>query len=128
MLLVIACVCAIAISGLMLIVVLVRATDGGTGHAKPAAAQPQSQVQPSAAPTSVSHEPKLDSAAVEASIGTMLRSSYGITDVENVHCPEMMLSRPGTIYDCSLLVGGENKDVSVRVTTRQGTYEVSRPS
>ncbi|WP_169812521.1 DUF4333 domain-containing protein [Nocardia acidivorans] len=138
MLLVVASVCAIAVSGLMLIVVLVRATDGGTAPAKPAAAQPQPQAQPQpvarpqveppAAQSLAPHETRLDSAAVEASIGTMLRSSYGITDVENVHCPVSMPARAGAIYDCSLVVGGENKDVSVRVTTRTGSYEVSRPS
>ncbi|WP_194853005.1 DUF4333 domain-containing protein [Nocardia sp. SYP-A9097] len=144
-LLVISAVCAVAVAGLLLVTVLVSATGGGTANSKAAAPQPQSSVAPipapaapipaatesslaPPAPTLAPAESRLDPATVAAALPSVLRKSYGIADVEDASCPDSMPARVGAVYDCTLTIGGENKTVSVRVTTRQGTYEVGRPS
>lgn len=66
-------------------------------------------------------------ASVELGVAKVLKDSYGIEDVGNVQCPERMEVTVGAVYVCTLEVEGAGKNVTIRVTKSDGTYEVGRP-
>ncbi|WP_040796796.1 DUF4333 domain-containing protein [Nocardia higoensis] len=71
---------------------------------------------------------KLDQTAVQNGVSTVLKDSYGITDVADVSCPSGQKVEIDSTFQCTLKVNGENKKVNIKVTKEDGTYEVGRPS
>ncbi|MBY8860452.1 DUF4333 domain-containing protein [Nocardia sp. CA2R105] len=71
---------------------------------------------------------KLDNSAVQSGVQKVLKDSYGIDDVQNVNCPSGQKVEVGKTFTCSLKVGGEQKNVTIKVTKSDGTYEVGRPN
>lgn len=71
---------------------------------------------------------KLDQNAVQNGVSTVLKDSYGISDVADVSCPSGQKVEIDSTFQCTLKVNGENKKVNIKVTKEDGTYEVGRPS
>ncbi|OQO95155.1 hypothetical protein B1813_01795 [Saccharomonospora piscinae] len=83
---------------------------------------------PSADHTSLTPVPKaLDQAAVEKSVRSVLRGSYGIADVESVSCPAAEPVRVGNTFDCTARIGGEPARVPIEILDEDGRYEVGLP-
>lgn len=132
-------VCAIAISGLMLVVVLILAShpqDDSEIQSAPTSLPPLPTRAPAPAPVPATTAPapvpaattdELDHVAVEAGIVKMLEDTYGISDVSNVQCPTSMVVQVNSVYTCALQVGDEDKKVTVKVARADGTYSVGRP-
>lgn len=70
----------------------------------------------------------LDAAQVTAGVTKVLVSSYGITDVQDLSCPSGQPSIAGTTFDCTAKIENQNRKITVKVTSDNGTYEVGRPS
>ncbi|MEV6067516.1 DUF4333 domain-containing protein [Nocardia sp. NPDC052001] len=137
-------VCAIAVSGLMLVVVVstigpskdaAAATKTTSKTPTPAAIAPVVPVVPVAPPPPVTVVPTttasagtLDHTEVASEIVSVLQSDYGIDDITTVRCPNSMPVRLNAVYTCTLKVGGEPKHVSVQITDQSGNYDVSRPT
>ncbi|MGW4246758.1 DUF4333 domain-containing protein [Nocardia sp. NPDC004722] len=116
-------ICAIIIVGLLVVIAIILAVgQNDTSGPRPAPA-----LTPGAVETSTDTA-RLDQAAVEAGVVRVLNDSYGVSDITDVRCPSSMLAQVNTVYVCTLRIGGENKKVSVKVTSADGTYEVGRPS
>lgn len=58
----------------------------------------------------------------------MLTESYGLTDVSDVSCPSGQKVEKDTTFTCTVLVDGDQREVTVTFTDDDGTYEVGRPS
>jgi len=71
---------------------------------------------------------KLDQTAVQNGVSTVLKDSYGISDVGDVSCPSGQKVEIDSTFQCTLKVNGEDKKVNIKVTKEDGTYEVGRPS
>ncbi|WP_067856394.1 DUF4333 domain-containing protein [Nocardia shimofusensis] len=71
---------------------------------------------------------KLDQNAVQNGVSSVLKDSYGITDVADVSCPADQKVEIDNTFQCTLKVNGEDKKVNIKVTKEDGTYEVGRPS
>ncbi|MBF6354015.1 DUF4333 domain-containing protein [Nocardia higoensis] len=71
---------------------------------------------------------KLDQNAVQNGVSSVLKDSYGITDVADVSCPADQKVEIDHTFQCTLKVNGEDKKVNIKVTKEDGTYEVGRPS
>ncbi|MFC9895615.1 DUF4333 domain-containing protein [Nocardia sp. NPDC127579] len=71
---------------------------------------------------------KLDQSAVQDGVKKVLTDSYGITDVTDVSCPSGQEVKEGATFECSLKVSGEDKKVNLKITDKDGTYEVGRPN
>jgi hypothetical protein len=71
---------------------------------------------------------KLDNKAVQDGVTKVLKDSYGIDDVQAVSCPSGQKVSVGSSFTCSLKVSGEQKSVTVKITKKDGTYEVGRPN
>ncbi|MFF2550366.1 DUF4333 domain-containing protein [Nocardia sp. NPDC058058] len=139
-------VCAIAVSGLMLVVVVstigpskdaAAATKTTSKPPTPAAIAPVVPVVPVAppppapvttVPTTTASASALDHTEVASEIVSVLQSDYGIDDISTVRCPNSMPVRVNAVYTCTLKVGGEPKHVSVQITDQSGNYDVSRPT
>ncbi|HLS78483.1 MAG TPA: DUF4333 domain-containing protein [Nocardia sp.] len=71
---------------------------------------------------------ELDQTAVQNGVTSVLKDSYGITDVADVSCPAGQKVEIDNTFQCSLKVNGEDKKVNIKITKDDGTYEVGRPS
>ncbi|WP_228001268.1 DUF4333 domain-containing protein [Nocardia australiensis] len=71
---------------------------------------------------------ELDNSAVQDGVKKVLSDSYGIQDVADVSCPSGQKVAVDATFTCSLKVSGEQKNVTVKITKDDGTYEVGRPS
>jgi hypothetical protein len=70
----------------------------------------------------------LDSAAAEAGVAKVLTQSYGVTEVDDVSCPDGQKVESGNSFACTVTVDGQHRSVTLTFTDDQGTYEVSRPN
>ncbi|MBH0779861.1 DUF4333 domain-containing protein [Nocardia bovistercoris] len=124
----------IAIAGVIAGLVVVNIRESAPQAPKPAAAQSPATI-PAAAPLTeappivvdtavVDH---LDPLAVQRGVVRVLGESYGVADVREVKCPGEQPVEIGVVFDCTARVDGLRKTVTVTVTDRDGTYEVSRP-
>lgn len=123
-------ICAIAMAGLLLVVIVIRAGRGTdtTAAAKTTPQRPAVTATTTAPTMAMTMPTDLDHSEVATAIVTVLQNDYGITDVSTVHCPTPMTVRVNAVYTCTLKVDGENEKVSLRITDPSGTYEVGRPS
>lgn len=71
---------------------------------------------------------ELDQTAVQDGVAQVLKDSYGIADVSDVSCPSGQAVEVDSTFTCDLKVSGEDKQVTVKVTKDDGTYEVGRPN
>ncbi|WP_278266042.1 DUF4333 domain-containing protein [Nocardia sp. AG03] len=71
---------------------------------------------------------ELDNAAVQDGVARVLKDSYGIADVSDVSCPSGQAVEVDATFTCDLKVSGEAKQVTVKITKDDGTYEVGRPN
>lgn len=71
---------------------------------------------------------ELDNAAVEDGVARVLKESYDIADVTDVSCPSGQAVEVDATFTCDLKVSGEAKQVTVKITKDDGTYEVGRPN
>ncbi|MEV0296298.1 DUF4333 domain-containing protein [Nocardia sp. NPDC050710] len=132
---------AIAIAGVIAGLVIVNIRESATPAPAPktAVSAPMATV-PVAAPTTppvirttvprttaAAALENLDPMAVQRGVVQVLGESYGLEDVREVKCPGEQPVVVGTAFDCSAKVDGVKKTVTVTVTDRDGTYEVSRP-
>lgn len=67
-----------------------------------------------------------DGAALQAGVTDVLRNSYQV-DVTAVSCPSGQPVRAGVRFPCAVLVAGEQKTVTIVVTSDDGRFEVGRP-
>ncbi|WP_336085516.1 DUF4333 domain-containing protein [Nocardia sp. SSK8] len=71
---------------------------------------------------------ELDNTAVQDGVAKVLKESYGIADVSDVSCPSGQAVEVDATFTCDLKVSGEAKQVTVKITKDDGTYEVGRPN
>ncbi|MGW5311895.1 DUF4333 domain-containing protein [Nocardia thailandica] len=71
---------------------------------------------------------ELDNTAVQNGVTTVLKDSYGISDVSDVKCPSGQKVEVDSTFTCDVKVSGEQKKVTIKITKDDGTYEVGRPS
>ncbi|APE34492.1 hypothetical protein BOX37_11600 [Nocardia mangyaensis] len=71
---------------------------------------------------------ELDQSAVQDGVSRVLVESYGIADVSDVSCPSGQEVKVDATFTCDLKVSGEDKQVTIKVTKDDGTYEVGRPN
>lgn len=67
-----------------------------------------------------------DGGALQVGVTGVLRDSYQV-DVTGVSCPANQPVRVDTRFPCAVLVGGEQKTVTIVVTSDDGRFEVGRP-
>ncbi|MFI6761184.1 DUF4333 domain-containing protein [Micromonospora sp. NPDC050417] len=67
-----------------------------------------------------------DRAALQVGVTDVLRNSYQV-DVTAVSCPADQPVRVGTRFPCAVLVNGEQRTVTIVVTSDDGRFEVGRP-
>lgn len=115
-------ICAIIVVGLLVVIAIILVV----GQNDTSGSHPAPVLTPGAVETSTDAA-GLDHTAVEAGIVKVLNDSYGISGITDVRCPSSMSAQVNAVYACTLMIGGENKMVSVKVTKADGTYEVGRP-
>lgn len=71
---------------------------------------------------------ELDQSAVQDGVSRVLKESYGIADVSDVSCPSGQEVKVDATFTCDLKVSGEDKQVTIKITKDDGTYEVGRPN
>ncbi|MGX1762788.1 DUF4333 domain-containing protein [Streptomyces lydicus] len=71
---------------------------------------------------------KLDQAAVQDGVKKVLSDSYGIQDVSDVSCPSGQAVKVDATFACDVNLSGEVKEVTIKITKEDGTYEVGRPN
>ncbi|RKR86319.1 uncharacterized protein DUF4333 [Micromonospora pisi] len=67
-----------------------------------------------------------DGAALQVGVTDVLRNSYQV-EVGAVNCPAGQPVRVGTRFPCVVLVDGEQRTVTIVVTSDDGRFEVGRP-
>ena len=70
----------------------------------------------------------LSQSAAQQGVSKVLTESYGLTDVSDVSCPSGQKVEKDTTFTCTVLVDGDQREVTVKFTDDDGTYEVGRPS
>lgn len=71
---------------------------------------------------------ELSQTAVQDGVSKVLKESYGIADVSDVSCPSGQAVKVDATFTCDLKVSGEDKQVTIKITKDDGTYEVGRPN
>lgn len=78
--------------------------------------------------SSLSPAPRIfDEAALEDGVRHVLVASYQLTDVGAVRCPSDQAVQAGISFDCTVVLGGVTKSVTLTVRGVDGTYEVAQP-
>ncbi|MFK3979100.1 DUF4333 domain-containing protein [Micromonospora sp. NPDC050397] len=67
-----------------------------------------------------------DGPALQVGVADVLRNSYQV-DVTGVSCPAGQPVRAEARFPCAVLVGGEQKTVTIVVSSDDGRFEVGRP-
>jgi hypothetical protein len=73
------------------------------------------------------HGDVLDQNSVQNGVQQVLRGDFGEGDVRNVSCPKNEPVKTGTTFECSAVVAGQPKKVTVRVLNEQPQFEVGAP-
>lgn len=68
-----------------------------------------------------------DAAALESGVTKVLTESYGLKGVTGVTCKSDIRVTNGAAFDCDAVIDGKTKKVPIKVTSSDGTYEVSQP-
>ncbi|HWE90303.1 MAG TPA: DUF4333 domain-containing protein [Pseudonocardiaceae bacterium] len=70
-----------------------------------------------------------DSSAMDSGVASILRNEYGYSDVQaaDVTCPSNKPVTNGETFSCVANIDGSTKNVSIKVTSNDGNYEVFRP-
>lgn len=69
-----------------------------------------------------------DSAEMQSSVQQVLTESYRVEGVESVTCPSGQQVVVDSRFDCSVIVAGETKHVTITVKSVDGKYEVGQLS
>ncbi|HKS49396.1 MAG TPA: DUF4333 domain-containing protein [Amycolatopsis sp.] len=69
----------------------------------------------------------LDQRSIQDGVVKVLREDFGESDVRNVQCPSRQPVKTGITFECSALVGGQPKKVTIRVLNEQAQFEVGAP-
>ncbi|WP_020668387.1 DUF4333 domain-containing protein [Amycolatopsis nigrescens] len=69
----------------------------------------------------------LDEGSVQNGVVTVLRESFGESDVRDVRCPADQPIKAGSTFDCSITLAGQPKKVSIRVLNDKPEFEVGAP-
>lgn len=69
----------------------------------------------------------LDQQALESEVARVLQESYGERDVTKPDCPADQPVRNGHTFDCSVLIAGQPKAVTIRVLNDKPEFEVGAP-
>ena len=72
--------------------------------------------------------PTLDQVAVQNGVRSVLLLDYHLVNVTTVVCPGNQKVVPGRAFDCIAVIDNVRDRVHVRVRSRDGHYEVGRPS
>ena len=66
--------------------------------------------------------------AAQQGVSKVLTESYGLSAVSDVSCPSGQKVEKDATFTCTVLVDGDQREVTVKFTDDDGTYEVGRPS
>ncbi|MET8854273.1 DUF4333 domain-containing protein [Amycolatopsis sp. NPDC004625] len=69
----------------------------------------------------------LDQQSLQDGVVKVLNENFGEPDVKNARCPANEAAQNGTTFDCTVVIGGQPKKVTVRVLNDRPEYEVGAP-
>jgi uncharacterized protein DUF4333 len=69
----------------------------------------------------------LDQQSIEDGVTTVLHEDFGEADVRDAQCPADEPIKTDTTFECSVVVAGQPKKVTIRVLNEQAQFEVGAP-